>query len=438
VNIQDRFRFRIDLAILFPILILCAIGIAYIYSSGVTNTKQSTSTEYIRQLLWVIIGLFFFFSLALTKTYLFKESALLAYIILLLLVVVTIFFGRVVNGARSWIGIGDLGIQPSEFLKIASILLLAKQLDHWGEKVAQLKYFFFSGLLFLLPMAVILRQPDLGTALVFIPTFLFMMFIAGAQLRHILYVLGILILVSIFTLIPEWAGSISKVKVPLIDIFNNNLSIAIIAFFLASIVVISIIGNYIFKKKYFYWILYFTTILLVAFLASIAVRHLLKEYQIMRLIVFLDPYIDPKGSGWNIIQSTTAIGSGGFLGKGFLQGTQSHFRFLPEQSTDFIFSIINEESGFLGSLVIFGCFALILLRSISITRQSQDVFASAVSAGICGMVFFHLIINTGMTMGIMPITGIPLLFLSYGGSSLLSAMMAMGILSSINAQRYNL
>jgi rod shape determining protein RodA len=156
----------------------------------------------------------------------------------------------------------------------------------------------------------------------------------------------------------------------------------------------------------------------------------------MRLIVFLDPNVDPRGSGWNIIQSITAIGSGGLMGKGYLLGTQSHYRFLPQQSTDFIFSIFTEEWGLLGGIVVFSLFLLINLRLVRIMRTTSDPFGSYITAGLSAMYAFHFLINVGMTMGIMPITGIPLLFMSYGGSAIWSAMTGIGLALSIHIRRY--
>ena len=165
-------------------------------------------------------------------------------------------------------------------------------------------------------------------------------------------------------------------------------------------------------------------------------QKILKDYQIMRLVVFLDPDVDPQGAGWNILQSLTAIGSGGLFGKGFLKGTQSHYHYLPQQSNDFIFSIIAEEIGFFGSMVVFLCFFIILIRGFIIAYSSKDSFGSYICFGIIAMFFFHFVVNIGMAMGIMPITGIPLLFLSYGGSSLWTSMMAAGILINIYYRRY--
>jgi rod shape determining protein RodA len=203
---------------------------------------------------------------------------------------------------------------------------------------------------------------------------------------------------------------------------------------LAAICGLAIVGYLLLKKGYFYWIFYSAIIMFISLLGSMGAGIFLKEYQIMRLIVFLNPGIDPRGAGWNIIQSITAVGSGGIFGKGFLKGTQSHYRFLPQQSTDFIFSIIAEEWGFLGNLFVFALFLIIMIRCIYIILNAKDRFAVYTGAGIMTMFFFHFIVNIGMAMGIMPITGIPLFFLSYGGSSLWTAMIGVGILLNINRQ----
>jgi rod shape determining protein RodA len=191
-----------------------------------------------------------------------------------------------------------------------------------------------------------------------------------------------------------------------------------------------------FKKKYYFWIAFVSLLVSGALLASTLAHKALKEYQIMRLIVFLNPSVDPRGSGWNILQSITAIGSGGILGKGFLQGTQSHYRYLPQQSTDFIFSIIAEEWGFIGGFSVFALYYILLRRCTNLLKTANDSYAINIVAGIMGMIFFHFMLNAGMVMGIMPITGIPLFFLSYGGSSLWVIMISVGLLLGISARRY--
>jgi rod shape determining protein RodA len=191
-----------------------------------------------------------------------------------------------------------------------------------------------------------------------------------------------------------------------------------------------------YQKRYFYWIRYCACIFIVSLGGSFFFFFLLKQYQIMRLIVFMDPNVDPRGFGWQIIQSITAIGSGGAFGKGYLQGTQSHYRYLPEQSTDFIFSILSEEWGFAGGVFVFALFLIIFLRLVRIMQITSDSFGSYIVAGLVYMYAFHFIVNVGMTMGIMPITGIPLMFVSYGGSAVLSSMIGIGLALSIHVRRY--
>ena len=186
------------------------------------------------------------------------------------------------------------------------------------------------------------------------------------------------------------------------------------------------------------WISYCFSILAFSLIGSMMFSKVLKYYQIKRLIVFMNPNTDPLGSGWNIIQSKIAIGAGGPVGQGFLRGTQSHYRFLPQQSTDFIFSILSEEMGFLGGCLVFFLYLAIFIRVLVIMRHCPNHFGTYISSGIFGMITFHFFINVGMVMGIMPITGIPLLFLSYGGSSLLTVMTCMGLLMSINFRKKDL
>ncbi|MBQ3824700.1 MAG: rod shape-determining protein RodA, partial [Spirochaetaceae bacterium] len=190
-----------------------------------------------------------------------------------------------------------------------------------------------------------------------------------------------------------------------------------------------------FRNRYYTWISTIFGIIVFSLVASVAMGKVLKPYQVSRLIVFMDPSVDPRGAGWNIIQSKIAIGSGNLFGQGFLRGSQSHLQFLPEQSTDFIFSILSEELGFAGCCLVFALYFLILMRILYIIRSTTNNYGYYISAGILGMLFFHFIVNVGMVMGIMPITGIPLLFLSYGGSSLWTAMICIGLLISISTRR---
>jgi rod shape determining protein RodA len=354
----------------------------------------------------------------------------------LLLLIYTCLFGRPVNGARAWIGVGAFGIQPSEFAKITVIIFLARHLDSTKRSSNNFFRFAVSCLIVFAPMAVILLQPDFGTSLVFIPILLVMTFVAGISLRYVFFLCACFALTSLFVALPLWQSYILRQANPSLNILANIEFVGLTVLALCVIAGIALFGYIRYRKRYFHWIVYSTAIVILSLGASFAARKVLKDYQIMRLIVFLDPDVDPRGSGWNIIQSITAIGSGGFTGKGYLQGTQSHYRFLPQQSTDFIFSIFSEEWGLLGGLLIFTLFLIICLRLVRIMKSTSDPFGSFIAAGLAAMYIFHFLINVGMTMGIMPITGIPLLFMSYGGSALISAMTGIGLALSIYTRRF--
>jgi rod shape determining protein RodA len=263
-----------------------------------------------------------------------------------------------------------------------------------------------------------------------------MAFMAGARARHLLFILASGLIMIAFGVLPAYESYVLGRE---LSVFATLSSFDLLRYILPALALIALLaawGTYGFKRPYFYWILYGASLLLVGMGGALLVTRVLKDYQIMRLIIFMDPKIDPRGAGWNIIQSVTAVGSGGFWGKGFLQGTQSHYRFLPQQSTDFIFSIIAEEWGFFGGILVFTLFLVILLRGLRIAYTARDDFALYICAGILGMIGFHVVVNIGMAMGIMPITGIPLFFLSYGGSSLWTGLLAVGLLLNIHLRRY--
>jgi rod shape determining protein RodA len=427
---------EIDYLLLLFVIVLTAIGILFVYSSGVSSGQQ-LSNEYIKQILWAVIGIIVLAVVSFFDYRKMYDWSIYIYLGTLALLLYTVFFGRLVNGARAWIGIGSYGIQPSEFAKVASILLLARYLDSSKHSQNEFKRFFISCMIVFVPMGIILLQPDFGTALVFVPILLVMTTIAGITAKYIAF-LGICIgLTGFLMVVPLWQEYILRGEYPFLLIFSNIRFILILITALILISLVSLYGFFRFKRRYFFWLMYASAILIFSFSASFLATKVLKDYQIMRLIVFLDPNVDPRGSGWQIIQSITAIGSGGFFGKGYLEGTQSHYRFLPQQSTDFIFSILSEEFGFIGGIFVFALFLFILLRLIKIIKSTSDLFGSYIIAGISGMICFHFVINVGMTMGIMPITGIPLLFMSYGGSSLLSIMLAIGLCQSIHMRRFD-
>jgi rod shape determining protein RodA len=434
--IRLRSILEIDLPLFFGSILLTCFGILFIYSSGITSTGTLVSTEYIRQIIWAVSGMVLALAISLFDYRKIYDFSVYLYLAMLGLLCYTIFFGRVVHGARAWIGIGSFGIQPSEFAKISTILILARYLDSTRHEQNEFKRFVVSSALVFIPMGIILLQPDFGTSLVFIPILLTMTFVAGLSLRYVLFMTACIFLSGTLMVLPLWQVHILRGALPSLMILSSIRFILPAEFFLVLVFVIALYGFIRFKRRYFYWIVYAAGILLLSLGTSFVAGKVLQDYQIMRLIVFLDPNVDPRGSGWNIIQSITAIGSGGVLGKGYLQGTQSHYRFLPQQSTDFIFSIFSEEWGLVGGLLVFALFLIILLRLVRITRTTSDPFGAYITAGFAAMVSFHFIINVGMTMGIMPITGIPLLFMSYGGSALLSAMTGIGLSLSIYSRRF--
>jgi rod shape determining protein RodA len=434
---MNRSIVSFDYLLLFSTLALIIIGILFIYSSGINADGIQTSNEFLRQIIWASIGAALMVSAALIKYDYYRDFAPYVYGGFILLIIFTLLFGSVVNGARSWIGLGPFGIQPSEFMKIGVILLLAHYLDRQGlRKIQSLQGFLLSLFIVAIPMGLILMQPDLGTAMVYLPIALFILYAAGARPLYLLFIIGIIIFTVIFTILPEWERMIYSGSIGFFVIFNERLYIILVA----SALLISIfhrIGRVFYPQEnlpVLHSVLFHDDS--YRFYTFPWCQMVPEDFQMMRLIVFLDPNVDPRGAGWNIIQSITAVGSGGLAGMGYLQGTQSHYQYLPAQSTDFIFSILSEEWGFAGGLIISTLYGIIIVRGIVIATQARDRFGSYLAIGVIAMLFFHFAINVGMTIGLMPITGIPLLFLSYGGSSLWTAMIGMGMLMSVSHYKF--
>ena len=425
-----------DFIIILAVLCLSAISICFIYSSGLNSEGINTSVEFIKQIIWVVTGLALMALVVYVDYKYLYDFAYYIYGICIFMLIITLLLGNKVNGARSWLGFGGFGIQPSEFTKLGTIIALSAFCAKNREDIRSLLVFLRAAMIPALPMILILAQPDLGTSLVYIPIFLVILFMAGAKIRYLFFLVACGIGVTLFTIIPMWSGYVLKQETFFVTIFSNHLLMLAILGACLLIVILSAVGWFVFKKSVYYWMCYSFVIFSSSLFFAVVAQKILKAYQIMRLVVFLDPSVDPQGAGWNILQSLTAIGSGGLFGKGFLQGTQSHYNYLPQQSNDFIFSIIAEEIGFFGSMVVFLCFFILIIRGFIIANSSKDSFGSYLCFGIIAMIFFHFVVNIGMAMGIMPITGIPLLFLSYGGSSLWTSMMAVGILINIYYRRY--
>ena len=435
---KNKFFAMFDYLLILVVLTLVSLGVMFIYSSSINSEGISVTNEYIKQIIWASIGFVLMVFLTMYDYRKTESISIYFYIGLMLLLIYTRIFGRYVNGAKSWIGIGEFGIQPSEFGKIFYILYLARVLDETYNS-NQFKRFLMATAVLLIPMGLILLQPDLGTASVYLPIYFIMCFIAGVPIRYIGYVLLFGCFTIFFAIIPVWNAEIAIKPLAVISILTNmRLRIILIAAFMIITLLGYVIRRYLHGPRYIHWIIYFTSIIALALVFSLILGKVLKDYQIKRLIIFMNPNKDPLGAGWNIIQSKVAIGAGGVIGQGYLMGTQSHYRFLPQQSTDFIFSILSEEFGFLGGCLVYALYLVILFKILYIIRKCINRYGSYICAGIFGMFSFHFFINIGMVMGIMPITGIPLLFLSYGGSSLLTAMSCIGFIMNINYRKSDL
>jgi rod shape determining protein RodA len=399
-----------DLQLFILVVALTFFGIAMVYSAGVLDVPGTIVTGLWRQqLLW--------FSLAMIATpFILKIpviwmewAAIPVYAFACILLLLTLFVGTGAGTAESvsgWLAIGPVRIQPSEFAKIAVILMLARVLGAWRESPQTLWALWKPIGVVLLPMALVMAQPDLGTALVFSSILLACLFWAGTPLSTLFFLISPVI--GLFLSINVWLWG-------------------------AYIVILALALGYLYKP----YLSEGVTIMVmnvVAGTVALPLWNKLETYQKNRFLVFLDPSIDPRGAGYNLIQSRVAIGSGGWSGKGFTEGSQKRLAFLPEQHTDFIFAVVGEEWGFIGAGLVLVAFALIFWRLVLVAERSTDPFASLVPFGLFGSWFAHVLVNTGMTVGIMPITGIPLPFLSYGGSFLLVNLLAVAIVQRIAAE----
>ncbi|NWF88930.1 MAG: rod shape-determining protein RodA [Ignavibacteriaceae bacterium] len=402
-KLQDKF----DLWLFVPAILLIAIGLVAIYSSTINHPEVHNNFQ--RQLTWGIISLIIFFITYSLPTNSFKFLGVPAYFISILLLLVVLVVGRKVSGARSWLYFGGIGFQPSEFAKIATILAISSFLSRTNSNIESIKDIGIALVIGFLPVGLILLEPDMGTSLTFMSLILILLFWKGISLFGLFVVLspGLVAISSLFGTYYFIASLILVLGALLVfqkDIITSG-----------SIVALNLGAGF------------FTEIVFRA----------LSLHQQKRIQSFIDPSADPLGAGYNAIQAKVAIGSGGLFGKGFLAGNQTQLQFIPEQWTDFIFCVIGEEFGFIGSIVVLALFMSVILRILKIATSAKDEFLSLVSIGILAIYFVHLVINIGMVVGIMPIIGIPLPFVSYGGSSLVVNMFLLGIIANIYRTRKN-
>lgn len=391
-------------------LLLTAFGVAVVYSAGQTEvTNAAVQGAWLRQVTWLAVGLVAFLVVSRFSVRFLEWAALPAYLIAIALLVITLVFGSGAGTAESmkgWLTIGGRRLgQPSELAKIAVAMMLAKVLASYRVAPKSLVDLIKPGIVVLIPWVLVMLQPDLGTSLVFIGLFFAMLFWAGAS--------GMLLLLA---------------ASPVISLVLAASTGLWAAWFILLLVIVWLYKPYVVEG----------VVLVIANLmmgvAAPILWEKLEPHQRERLLVFLDPARDPQRSGYQILQSRIAIGSGGWTGKGYTQGSQKRNGFLPEQHTDFIFAVVGEELGFLGVTLALMLFLLLFLRIIRVATRASDSYASLVAFGLAGSWFVHVLVNVGMTINVMPITGIPLPFFSYGGSFLLACWIAVGMLLRISAE----
>jgi rod shape determining protein RodA len=392
-------------------LLLTAFGIAVVYSAGQTEVPNAgVQAAWTRQLMWLAVGLTAFMVTSRMSVRFLEWAALPAYVLAITLLVITLIFGSGAGTAESmkgWLTIGGRRLgQPSEFAKIAVALMLAKVLSSYKVAPRSLVDLIKPAIVVLVPWILVMLQPDLGTGIVFIGLFFAMLFWSGVS--------GTLLLFAVS---------------PVVSLLLAGSSGLWGAWFILLLIMVWITKPYVVEG-----VVLIVGNLVMGVAATVIWDRVLDQYQRERLLVFLDPSRDPQASGYQVAQSRIAIGSGGWTGKGFTEGSQKRLAFLPAQHTDFIFAVVGEELGFLGVATALTLFLLLFLRIIRVATRASDSFSSLVAFGLAGSWFVHVIINVGMTINLMPITGIPLPFFSYGGSFLLACWIAVGMLVRISAE----
>jgi rod shape determining protein RodA len=394
---------RLDWLFMTSFLILIGIGIVLVYSATGKSDLIWYKTEWFKQIIHFAIGSLIMVIIVLLPAKSWKNIAWIAYIVSIISLFIVMNSGHISKGAGRWLDIAGFRFQPSEFAKIAYLLISSLWLSKNRVNIMQPRTLVVPGLLFIIPFLLVLKQPNLSTALVFTAMTLVHFYWAGFRL------------VDLFLFVSPVASII------LSSVSTLYWNLLIICVFFISI-----------KFRFPLWLI----ILVMTFdigsgYVSQMAWNSMEEHQRSRILTFIDPMRDPKGEGYQVIQSQVAIGSGGMFGKGFGEGSQTNLAFLPEEHTDFIFSVLGEQFGFAGTFVVLALFFILLWRGIMICRLYSDSFVNLVVAGACSILFFHVFVNVAMTIGFMPVTGLPLPFLSYGGSFVITCMILIGLLLSM-------
>jgi rod shape determining protein RodA len=419
---RNRIIGRLDWVTLLIYFALVMIGWFSIFSAKYNELHPSIfdfSMEYGKQLMWIGIALMAGFIVLLIDAKFFNAFSLWIYFFFLAALVVVLVYGKATKGATSWIEFGPVKFQPSEFAKMGTALALAGYLGRLDVDLRKRKDQIVSFALIGMPMALVLLQNDTGSALVFL-SFIFVLYREGLPYAGFLMLAGVAAaLLFVFTLV--WSQKVMY-------------------FILGALLLLSLLFLSLNRRRnaYIPVVIGFAMAFGMVFSVDYAFNHVLQDHQQKRILVLLGQIDDPKGVGYNVYQSKIAIGSGGFSGKGFLQGTQTKYDFVPEQHTDFIFCTIGEEGGFIGTAAVVTLYIALLLRIIVLAERQRSTFSRVYGYGIAGIFFVHVAINIGMTIGLMPVIGIPLPFLSYGGSSMLAFTIMLAIFVKQDANRLNI
>jgi len=395
-----------DRLFVFATVALLVAGLIVVYSACQVEDGGSTANLWVKQIVFAVFGLAVFFGTAAIPPGLWERFSWVLYLIALAVLGFVVVAGSSAGGATRWLQVGGIRFQPSELAKLATVLLLARVLAARRRPAESFPSLAVLAVVFLVPAVLVLRQPDLGTALVFIALGPPMLYWSGVSFPYLLLATSPLLSIVCASSLPSWI------------VFSVFL--LVLAYFSRTVLLEKIL---------------FVVLSVATGIATPVLWGRLEPYQQQRILAFLDPAKYSSGAGYQIIQSKVAIGSGGLTGVGFLDGTQKGLAFLPARHTDFVFSVVGEEFGFLGTLAVLGLFVLLLVRGFRIAAATRDPFAALTVIGILSMLAFQVFVNIGVTVGLVPVTGLPLPIFSYGGTSLVSTLAGLGIVLGVNLRR---
>lgn len=434
---------RLDWPLLYAIIGLCVMGFFTILSavSGMKEMPSIMSTH----LVALPVGIAAFVFGWLFNYQIYAEHYKKLYLFVIFLLVAVLAFGIVARGSHSWFRFAGFSFQPAELCRIALIVITSAFLASRPRQIASFKTLFLCALFILPVFALIMKQPDFSSIVVTAPALLILLFVAGVNAYYFVLIIAFAVMAGIFPILWTYIGLYPEIlENSAILTWLNSLSsnmVHCIIFCSAILVLFTLVWAIL---KYFRIVVPFGLMIIVAFsmilgfFSGYFVNKHIKSYQRKRIEAFLAPTADPKGASYNVLQAQIAMGSGGVIGKGFFSGTQSRLGFVPERHTDFILAILGEEAGLLGTLFVLGLYIVMLWRIVLIAKSSSDLFGYLLCSGIFAIFFVYMAFNFGMLIGIVPVAGIPLPLISYGGSNLVSSMWALGLVESVYFRRISL